>query len=101
MFSLASDVDIAVTGTPCPPFSQNRQKRTAIGSVVNHPLYHVTDSLLPSWVAMTEPKFAVIEQVKGFHQPMDCKDESTPLIRCCVSFHVAGMPGTQLPVPWP
>ena len=79
--TLETDPDIGITGTPCPPYSTQRAKRTVEGSVKNHALFYVTDEILPRWIGMTEPKFVVVEQVMGFGQRVDNKDTSTPLAR--------------------
>ena len=80
-FSLDTDPDIAISGTPCPPFSTQRAKRTQEGSVKAHALFYVTDDVLPKWIAMAEPKFLVLEQVRGFGQHTDPSDDSNPLER--------------------
>eukprot|EP00439_Symbiodinium_sp_Y106_P008465 s6826_g1.t1 len=60
----AGVVDIAVAGSPCPPFSMQRSKRFLDGTVEQHPLFYVTDDILPKWLVRFEPKFAVLEQVQ-------------------------------------
>ena len=80
-FSLTTDPDIAVTGTPCPPYSRQRAKRTVEGSVKSHPLHQVTNETLPNWIALTEPKPVILEQVLGFAQKCDANDEASPMVR--------------------
>ncbi|CAE7926006.1 unnamed protein product, partial [Symbiodinium necroappetens] len=77
----AGVVDIAVAGSPCPPFSMQRSKRYLDGSVEQHPLYYVTDDILPRWLVRFEPKFAVLEQVMGFDRPTEAGQSVTPLQR--------------------
>ena len=80
-FSPESDVHLAVTGTPCPPYSTQRNKRGPEGQVRAHPQYYVTDQMLPQWIDMCEPKVVIFEQVLGFGLAEDDKDPSSPLTR--------------------
>ena len=65
--------DLAVTGTPCQPFSRQRVKRSAPGSVAGHKAYDTTFKDLIAWLHAHEPKVAVVEQVEG----MDLRESAT------------------------
>ena len=79
-------MDFALTGSPCHPFSQQRDGRFASTSVQKHGEYETTMSSLLQWTKCFEPKCWIMEQVMGFDMPFvkkelspDCQD--TPLSR--------------------
>jgi site-specific DNA-cytosine methylase len=74
-------VQLAVFGTPCPPFSNQRCKRNVAGSVKSHRDYNITfqDTIL--WMQEFEPGTAAMEQVLGFAGAESSLDNSTPLAR--------------------
>jgi site-specific DNA-cytosine methylase len=82
-------VRLAVYGTPCPPFSNQRCKRTAAGSVKSHKDYNITfqDTIL--WMQEFEPGTAAMEQVQGFAEPESSLDNSTPLARLMLAASIA------------
>lgn len=61
---------IAVFGTPCPPFSRQRAKRFVKNSVEDHSAFSVTFTDTYKWLLVYQPVTAIMEQVLGF----DCKD---------------------------
>ena len=64
--------DLGITGTPCQPFSRQRVKRSAPGSVAGHKAYDTTFTDLVCWLHSFEPKVAIVEQVEG----MDIRESS-------------------------
>ena len=58
---------LAVFGTPCPPFSRQRTKRFAENSVREHQAFAVTFEDTFKWLQKFEPITALMEQVKGFN----------------------------------
>ena len=79
--STAPYADIGVCGTPCQPFSRQRVKRSAEGSVVNHMKYETTNTDVTSWLRAHMPKTAVLEQVMGLTIPEHSNTTETPLDR--------------------
>ena len=73
--------DIGVCGTPCQPFSRQRVKRSAEGSVRNHSLFEATNSDLMDWLRCHRPKVSVVEQVMGLSIPESTSSTTTPLDR--------------------
>lgn len=76
-------------GTPCDPFSEQRNKRYVNGSVKEHPLFAVTFrdaiGLLRKECA---PKAAILEQVMGFDKPETREGDSSDTfmqrqVGCC------------------
>lgn len=71
-------VDLLTTGSPCNPFSQQRNKRFHEDSVQSH---HQVDLTMNSVVAMYqkhEPRVGILEQVYGFCMPISKSDKTTP-----------------------
>lgn len=71
--------DVGITGSPCNPFSTQRTKRYAQGSVSCHAAFQTTMSSVISFYQTVEPKLGVTEQVAGFDQPIESGSESTPM----------------------
>ena len=74
--------DLAISGSPCHPFSTMRAKRFSDGSVAAHPEYAVTARQLLDWYQKFEPRCMIAEQVLGFDMKMDAQDTKSPLNRC-------------------
>lgn len=72
---------LACFGTPCPPFSRQRQKRFASGSVKQHKAFEVTFVDAFRWLQAFEPIVAVMEQVEGFNIKESADVEQTPYAR--------------------
>jgi hypothetical protein len=81
-------VNVAVFGTPCPPFSTQRAKRRVDGSVQAHAAYLTTFEDSISWLSKFEPITACMEQVLGFDMAVSTSDSSTPMNRpwCLTSY---------------
>ncbi|CAK9112795.1 unnamed protein product [Durusdinium trenchii] len=77
---MASCLDVWVSGTPCPPFSEQRPRRFNVGSVEAHPLYSVTFESAIDAVKQGHKAY-IFEQVKGFGKPYDMSTSETPLER--------------------
>ena len=73
--------DFAVSGTPCHPFSRQRAKRFAPGSVACHDEFKTTFKSLFEWYVAFEPRCIILEQVMGFDMPEFKGDTSTPAQR--------------------
>ena len=73
--------DLAVIGAPCHPFSVQRAKRFANGTVANHREYGVMTREVLDWLQLFEPKAVILEQVLGLGLKEDATDEETPLRR--------------------
>ena len=73
--------DIGICGTPCHPFSRQRQGRFLQSSVEDHGEFDVSMSQFFSWMERFEPRAQVCEQVLGFDQPFHCGSSETPLQR--------------------
>lgn len=80
--------DLAVVGTPCQPFSRQRVKRSATGSVRNHHGFATTFSDLLQWLQEFEPKSCVAEQVVGLHTPESSTERTTPMDRLSMGLDV-------------
>eukprot|EP00438_Fugacium_kawagutii_P030561 Skav222976 [mRNA] locus=scaffold2762:15098:16594:+ [translate_table: standard] len=80
-FQTVDGPDLAVVGTPCQPFSRQRVKRSASGSVRAHSKFDTTFKDLIDWLSEFEPKTAVAEQVVGLHSPESSSERSTPMDR--------------------
>ncbi len=71
-------VDMLMTGSPCNPYSIQRQKRFASDSVQFHHQFAVTDTYTIKLVTAYEPKKWVFEQVMGFTMPFSTGTKETP-----------------------
>ena len=69
--------DLAMTGSPCNPFSIARSKRFHPDSVQEHAKYEVTDKTIDLMIKY-EPKKWVFEQVMGFTMPFHVNTTETP-----------------------
>lgn len=72
---------LAMTGSPCNPYSTQRAKRFLDGSVANHPLATVTMTGVVEFYLKFEPKLGIMEQVKGFMKRTSHTDMETPCDR--------------------
>ena len=73
-------IDVAIFGTPCDPFSEQRNKRYADGSVCQRPLYEVT--FTDAFNLLTDhqsPNATILEQVLGFNEAESRACEETPM----------------------
>ena len=78
---------LAVTGSPCNPFSTKRNKRFADGSIANHSMSGTTLTSTVIFYRTFEPEVGITEQVKGFDMRTSTSDAETPCDRpdCVVS----------------
>lgn len=76
---LPHGVDFLCMGTPCPPFSRQRPKRFASGTVKQHRDANTTFMHAGAFLEKYEPRVAVLEQVEGFIMPMAAGETDTPL----------------------
>lgn len=73
------EVSLAVTGSPCNPYSTQRSKRFFDGSVVGH---HLNDTTMESVVSLYnqyEPHVGITEQVRGFNMVYSGNCTTTPM----------------------
>ena len=70
---------IAACGTVCAPYSTQRVKRFASGSVKNHADDALTSDGLVKWLAQLSPEAGVCENVMGWDKPFDETTSQTPL----------------------
>ena len=73
--------DFGVTGTMCTPYSQQRAKRFAPGSVMSHDCESLTSSDLLQWIGRMAPMAGVCENVDGWDMPESSLVTRTPLER--------------------
>ena len=60
--------EFAVSGTPCPPYSDQRPKRFHDGSVKSHPQDAITAELLVTWLGTLQPQAGLQENVTGWNK---------------------------------
>ena len=87
-FGSPPEVDWAVFGTPCPPFSSQRAKRKADGTKA-HYQHDITFRDSIEWLQHFEPKCGTVEQVVGFTKSESSSDGESPLERPCFCCRVA------------
>lgn len=75
---LKSCVDLMVSGSPCDPFSVQRNKRWQDGSVNHHYQFDVTMKSVLDLYLKYEPAKGVLEQVMGFLMPFAAGAKETP-----------------------
>ena len=73
-----SGVSLALTGSPCNPFSTQRRKRFHEQSVSEHSMTQTTMSEVVQLYKKWEPRAAIAEQVRGFDMRTSNKDPETP-----------------------
>lgn len=78
---IETDYDFGIIGTPCQPFSRQRVKRSAEGSVKGHKSYSATFDDFVSWMTHFQPKAGCAEQVEGLDIPESTSDRRTPMER--------------------
>lgn len=78
---IETDYDFGIIGTPCQPFSRQRVKRSAEGSVKGHKSYSTTFDDFVSWMTHFQPKAGCAEQVEGLDIPESTSDRRTPMER--------------------
>ena len=71
--------DMFVAGVPCKPYSTQRAKRFAAGSVKRHHNFETTFSEFFDWLDVHDPRSGILENVLGMDEKMDTVDETTPL----------------------
>ena len=72
------DINLAVTGSPCNPFSTYRTKRFSDGAV-SHSMYKTTSEDVVTFYTKYEPHCGITEQVKGFGMATSSSDRETPM----------------------
>jgi len=72
---------LGVIGTPCQPFSRQRTKRSAEGSVAGHSKFPTTFKDLLAWLETYEPQCGTCEQVEGFTQAESPSVPESPMDR--------------------
>ena len=80
---LCFDCSLGIAGTPCKPYSLQRPKRFADGSVKGHRDHKLTESELVSWLAQTCPEAGFFENVPGWDMPEHVDEAETPMARLC------------------
>lgn len=79
--AVAGECSVAVLGTPCNPFSTQRQKRFHPESVMAHSLTEHTFVETIQFLETFNPISAVMEQTDGFTKPFEKGSKTTPLDR--------------------
>jgi site-specific DNA-cytosine methylase len=77
----AGDIHLAVTGSPCNPYSTMRTKRFHDGGVASHSMDGTTMTCVIEFYQQFEPKTGVTEQVAGFDKRTSTSDPITPYQR--------------------
>lgn len=72
---------LLILGTPCNPFSTQRQKRFAPGSIMAHGLSTHTFDDAYQMLSKVKPVNCIFEQTEGFDKPFDTETTETPLQR--------------------
>ena len=80
----AGAVNLAVTGSPCNPYSIMRCKRFADGSVASHSMHGTTMQLVIDFYKKYEPHVGITEQVAGFGKRTSTADPTSPYRRPCL-----------------
>ena len=80
------EVHLLMTGSPCDPFSVQRNKRFADGNVKNHCQFDVTMEKVIQLYQIYEPKKGLFEQVHGFCLPFEAGGDETPKHRPIISW---------------
>ena len=71
--------DLACFGSMCTPYSTQRCKRFASGSVKNHVHNDLTAKTLLKWLATFQPNAGVLENVSGWAMREDDTTDASPL----------------------
>ncbi|CAE7234966.1 unnamed protein product [Symbiodinium microadriaticum] len=74
----AGGISLALTGSPCNPFSKQRAKRFRDQSVQHHRMTETTMSGVVGLYLKWEPRAAIMEQVRGFDMQTSQADVTTP-----------------------
>ncbi len=72
------EVDLALVGTPCHPYSTQRADRYKESSVQSHHEFDIAMDGFLQWLETFEPKNVIFEQVMGFDKPLQAGSEDTP-----------------------
>ena len=72
---------LGCSGTPCRPYSRQRAKRYAEGSVKTHADAYLTEEVLLDWLAAAAPESGFFENVEGWDMPEVKGGSTTPLAR--------------------
>ena len=73
--------DVGILGTPCHPFSLQREGRWKQGSVDAHAEFDVSMCQSLAWMHKFQPAAVIFEQVLGFGKPFHSNTTETPLAR--------------------
>ena len=73
------NIDLACFGTVCAPYSVQRAKRFACGSVKQHSAHTLTADVSVCWLRDLAPPAAIAENVEGWDMREDTDDQQTPL----------------------
>ena len=73
--------DFGILGTPCHPYSTQRQGRWREGSVETHKEFDISMAQCMDWVQAFQPAAIIFEQVLGFGMPFHSSTTETPLSR--------------------
>ncbi|CAE7828977.1 unnamed protein product [Symbiodinium sp. CCMP2456] len=74
-------ISLALTGSPCNPFSRQRAKRFRDESVLKHLMTETTMSGVVGLFRKWEPRAAIMEQVRGFDMKTSQSDLETPVTK--------------------
>ena len=75
----SDDIALGVTGSPCNPYSTQRNKRFSDGSIAGHSMTDTTMESVVSFYQLYEPHCSITEQVAGFGMRTSHSDATTPL----------------------
>ena len=76
-----SGVGLAVTGSPCNPYSTKRAKRFSSGNIAAHSMHGTTLTSVVEMYQEVEPRAGITEQVQGFCMSTSSEDTTTPYER--------------------
>ena len=79
------NISLGVTGSPCNPFSTQRTKRFADGSISSHAMSDTTMESVIGFYTKWEPHAGITEQVSGFCMRTSHSDPETPLQKSLAS----------------
>ena len=82
---VSEPVDFACCGTVCAPYSTQRCKRFASGSVMQHPDECLTAEYALEWLYSFSPPAGIFENVLGWNMRTDDQDATSPLDRFCLA----------------
>ena len=77
--AIPSSISLGVTGSPCNPYSRQRNKRFRDGDVASHSMHQTTVRDVIDFYKQYKPHAGITEQVQGFNMATSSSDKETPM----------------------